>query len=274
MKISAVLCSKNDNPNNKIRIILTIKNLLKFYDEVVFVDYGSEDTTFMDELGNCFPKTGKLRCIKVPPKFCMSVSPDGTNKFIEVYARNIGIRRASCDFIVSTNQDIICERPNYLDENTMYTVRRHNYPIEKVESLLSIEDVLGYLKQIKHSLTRQPVAVDSNRNPVWDSGDIWSLVVSCGDYQIAHKNIWNKIKGFEESMIARCFADSNIMKKSEEYGFNISVLDLDIFHLDHQINVSSNYHMNDRIFYVNKFSKSSNKDDWGFSSHEFEEKII
>ena len=193
---------------------------------------------------------------------------------MEVYARNIGIRRATGEFIVSTNQDVISDRPVNLDENTMYTVRRHNYPINLVENLLNIEKPLSHLKSIKNSLTRQPIAVDKNRNAIWDSGDIWSLVVSCGDYQIAHKNIWNTIKGFEESMIHRCYADSNLMKKSEVHGFKIDVLDLDIFHLDHTINMSSNYQLNDKIMYVNEFQQTKNPKSWGFEEIKFKERII
>lgn len=274
MKISSVFCSKNDSPGNRVRIILTIKNLINLYDEVVYVDYGSESKNLIEELKDYLPKQGKLKCIIVPKEFCVSVSQSNSNKFIEVYARNIGIRRASSDYIVSTNQDIICEKPSSIRSDTMYTVRRYNYPINLVDGLLNIENPLNHLKSIKQNLTRQPMAVDHNRNPIWDPGDIWSLVVSCGDYQIAHKDVWNEIKGFEESMVERCYADSNLMKKSEEHGFKIDILDLDIFHLDHQINVSSNYNLNNRIHYVNQFSKTQNPHTWGFSNYKFNEIII
>jgi hypothetical protein len=271
MKISAVFCSKNDNPNNFTRVLLTLKNLINLYDEVVYVDYGSEGISLANQLRGLFPETGKLKVVEVPANFCKEVSPNNSNKFIEVYARNIGIRRASSEFIVSTNQDIICDMPSVLADDTMYTVRRYNYPINLVDGLLKVENPLNYLKQIKHNLTRQPMAVDENRNAIWDAGDIWSLVVSCGDYQIAHRRVWDEIRGFEESMVERCYADSNLMKKSEDHGFKINILDLDIFHLDHPINLSSNYNMNDRVNYINNFSKTKNSVDWGFAKNNFVE---
>lgn len=279
-KISAVVCSKNDNANNYKRIILTLNNLIDLYDEVIFVDYGSESETFISYLGNKIKKSGKLKCIKVSPEFCKSVSWDKSNKFIEVYARNIGIRRASGDFIVSTNQDIISDLPKDLRNDTLYTVRRYNYPEYLIDSIfekhieIDMISPLEYFKSIKHTMTRQPRAVDDHRNATWEPGDIWSLVVSCGDYQIAHRNVWNEIKGFEESMTLRCFADSNLMKKAEEHGFKINVLDLDIFHLDHQVNVSSGYALNNKTYYINDFTKTKNPDTWGFYDNVFEEEIL
>ena len=268
MKISAVVCSRNDNPNNYVRLVLTLNNLIDLYDEVIYVDYGSVKPIFEEEFFKInVKKSARLRCINVTLDNAKAILSD---RFIEVYARNIGIRRATCDFIVSTNQDIICDRPATLDENTLYTVARYNYPIHLVNGLCEIPQYLQELKRVKSSLSRQQDAVDSAGNPIWDSGDRWSLVVSCGDYQIAHKKIWNKIRGFEESMIERCYADSNLMKKASKF-FNIKKLDLDVFHLDHPINVSSNYKLNDRIKYVNNFDETLNEDTWGFSTMDFNE---
>lgn len=273
MTISAVLCSKNDNPSNLSRVVLTLNNLVKHYDEIVYVDYGSDNEVLTEKLKPYLLKTGKLRTIIVPKSFCESVSTDNSNKFIEVYARNIGIRRATSNFILSTNQDVVSDIPKELNDTTLYTVRRYNFPIGQVEHLLQVENVLEYLKSIKHLLPRQPDSVDSNGQPTWDSGDIWSLVVSCGDYQIAHRNLWYAIKGFEESMTARGYADSNIMRKAVNYNYRTKKLELDIFHLDHHINQSSNYSLNDRIRYVNNFESSTNTDTWGFSDTKFNEVV-
>jgi hypothetical protein len=64
------------------------------------------------------------------------------------------------------------------------------------------------------------------------------------------------------------------MKKSEVHGFKIDVLDLDIFHLDHTINMSSNYQLNDKIMYVNEFQQTKNPKSWGFEEIKFKERII
>ena len=73
-----------------------------------------------------------------------------------------------------------------------------------------------------------PEKPDANRKE--DIGDPWSLVICCGDYQVAHRDLWHKMRGFEESMIYRNFADTNLMKKGSIYG-KISKLKLPIFHL-------------------------------------------
>lgn len=272
--ITAVFCSRNDSkdPNFPFRFITTVNNLTTQYDEVIYVDYASEHTPVHKDLQTFINKTGKLRCITITPEDAAQISPFGNTKFIEVYARNIGIRRARSNWIISTNQDVVSDRPVELDSKTMYTVARHNVP-ENYFLQVDSENSLKWLKENKGSFTVQPDAIDSAGNPTWDPGDRWSLVVSCGDYQIAHRDVWYSIKGFEESMIYRSYADSNIMKKAS-MSFDIRKLDLDIFHLDHPVNPSANYTVNDRIKYVVDFSITENPETWGFSNISFTEEVI
>lgn len=267
--ISAVICSKNDSKDNNLRMTLALKNMINLYDEIIIVDYGSEiplHKTLIDLL----PKTNKLRCINVSQDLTQRFNPDNPTSFMEVWARNIGICRATSDFIVSTNQDVIIDRPNIINEDTMYTVARYCVPESHLQSISNQTNYLEFLKNIKGQFEKHPNSTDEQGRPTWDPGDIWSLVVSCGDFQIAHKNIWNKIKGFEETMIHRGYADSNIMRKASKF-FKIQRMDIDIFHLDHPANTSYHYQVNDRMKYVNNFDETTNSDTWGFSDIEIPE---
>ena len=39
-----------------------------------------------------------------------------------------------------------------------------------------------------------------------------SLVDCCGDFQIAHKDLWNDIRGFEERLVYCLYTDTNVQK--------------------------------------------------------------
>jgi hypothetical protein len=274
MNISAVICSRNDNPANHSRIISALNNFTNLYEEVVYVDYGSKDLPLHEDIKDSLNKTGKLKCITLTPDEVKEINPAKDDRFIEVFARNIGIRRAKQDFIVSTNQDIIADKPCIeLDKNTMYVAPRRNVPINAVNRLVTSEIILTHLRRFKLAFELRPDSIDSAGNPTHDSGDIWSLVVGCGDYQIAHRNLWEKIRGFEEAMIFRTYADSNLMKKASVIG-SISKLDLDVFHLDHPVNSSNAFKNNDRIHYVNNFTSTINPESWGFINNKYKEEII
>jgi hypothetical protein len=51
--------------------------------------------------------------------------------------------------------------------------------------------------------------------------DKWSIINCCGDFQLAHRDLWNKIKGFEEKMTYACFQDTNVQKKATLEGGNL-----------------------------------------------------
>jgi hypothetical protein len=84
------------------------------------------------------------------------------------------------------------------------------------------------------------------------------------------------MRGFEESMIYRNFADSNLMKKGYIYG-KISKLDLPIFHLNHTghgdysggVTIS-----NDKFKYIQNFDKTDNLETWGYSEINFKIEVI
>lgn len=266
MRITAVLTSRNDSPVNH-RVKISLQSFIDHFDEVILVDYNSINEPLKNVLDLTYK--GNLRIIEVSHSFCKETHPAFPDKFIEVYARNIGIRRANSPYIVSSNIDIVTEKPVSLMDDVMYTVRRYNVP----ES----DTILRYdgLKMNKHLYNKMPMAVTETGEPCWDPGDFWSLVVGCGDFQIANKDIWYKIKGFEEKMTGRAYADTNVMKKAELAGYFISVLDHDVFHLDHPTRATDNKaNLNDQKKWVQDFRYSENTDNWGFSDVKFQETIL
>ena len=90
-------------------------------------------------------------------------------------------------------------------------------------------------------------------------------------------------------MLAACFSDTNVQKKSTLYGFNlVPVYDIPFYHMSHEgmgndgTNPTKQYH-NDSWVWVEQFSSyvehehimfSLNPDTWGFNTIEIECEII
>lgn len=274
-KTSIVVVSKNDNYGGYLntRASHALNTMINHFDEVVYVDWCSDNGSLINELD--LQKTGKLKHIQVTKEDINNIAPELLQiPIVEVLGRNIGIRRASNDWIISSNIDIL---PDYLDvsalnENKMYAVSRRNVTLD-ITLNNSENDFFQFLKNNKQ-LFKKALKIDTHWAGRYDP---WSLTVCCGDFQVAHKNLWHSMKGFEESLIYRDCADTNVLKKSVIYGNGAELLDLDVFHLDHDghfLNVNGVSMKNDWDSSVANFERTSNIDTWGFSDYNFKEEVI
>lgn len=264
----AVVVSRNDNYGDNLihRAKLSLENNSKVFDHIIYVDWKTVNRPLTDELNI---DKRNIETISISEEYIANKWPQFVNyPIVETIARNIGIRKAieKYDYVCSTNIDVIINNFNIdnLCNDTLYTARRRNVP---QEAHLSFSDnILSQLINQKDSFELAPMAVKDGRG-IWDPGDDWSLVVCCGDFQFAHRNLWADIRGFEEEMAGRCYADSNLMKRPIIIGKKTAIADVDVFHLNH-----TNYSerlpteylpVNDQYKYVNDWVKSTNNTKWG-----------
>lgn len=280
-KISVVLIGRNDDYGGNLthRFTHAINHFVEQFDEVIYVDWKSGTKTLFEESIPNLKTKGNLKCYVVTEEDIKKQNPEYTNySIVEVVARNIGIRRATNDWILVSNIDIICDRFSLdnFKEDILYTSARREVPLDFHIKFNNTQDLVSELKMNKTNFTLQKDSV-VNGQAVWDPGDIWSLVVACGDFQFAHRNVWYGIKGFEESLGGRCYADSNLMKKGA-INFSIEKALVDLYHLNHgsskKTNSSEILPMNDRISSVNNFQNSNNDEKWGWSDYELKLQII
>tara|TARA_R110001592_G_scaffold236741_1_gene495307 strand:+ start:2730 stop:3602 length:873 start_codon:yes stop_codon:yes gene_type:complete len=290
MKIASVVVNRNDGYKDFKRGIIHFKLMCESFDEVNYVDWNSPEGSFIWEIENKIPKKGKINHYCIPPSIVDQIIMDkNAQKCNESLSRNIAIRRSKADWVVSTNIDIIPptrrELKNLiktLDKNTFYTVSRreapkdiiYNNPINKLRESLSTIPARHF-----------PAKVTPNDN--------YSLINCCGDFQIAHKSVWDELKGFEEEMIYACYVDSNIQKKSILANFNLKVLyEPALYHMEHgayftkedgtrvndKNNIGSykgdNKAYNDPWKWVEMFKKTENNKDWGLGNVVVETEII
>jgi hypothetical protein len=277
MTYGVVFTSRNDGYGNNLehRTFLSLQNFINHYDEVVYVDWNSPGVTLIDLIKHKLVFKGNFKYIKVTKKDLNAVNNNLLSiPFIEVIGKNVGLRRATSDFILSSSSDILVNLPpDNIENNVVYTAARRNVPQcfyeNKTDSALLMNDLMtNYL-----NFDKAPDAVDVLGNATWDPGDNYSLVVCCGDFLLAHRDVWTRIKGFEEDMIYRYYSDSNIMRKGQIY-HTIKKLDLPIFHLNHTSNSRAVHQLNDQQKYGPNFQSTTNNDDWGLASYSFSTEIL
>lgn len=276
MKKSVILTSRNDNYGGNLhkRTTMVLLSLIENHDEVIFVDWKTKNGEgVISNIKHNLPQTGKLKYIQVPKEFLKEKYPEIADySMIESIGRNIGLRRASHDYIISTNIDIVTTPldDSILKEDVFYTVPRRDVE----ESFhLSFDD---YQKLYSHLILNKDSFRAKER--LESETDKWSLINCCGDYQIGHKNIWNQMKGFEESILFGCGIDTNVMRKASFYS-NIQVLDHYIFHLNHgksgdRDEDESVPPMSDQNSIIRDFTNTSNPDDWGMYNEDLPTELI
>lgn len=273
-KTSIVVTSRNDNYGGylKERAEHALNTMLNHYDEVIYVDWCSEKESLASIID--IQKTKRFRHIIVTQNDLKKIAPQTLDiAIVEVLGRNIGIRRSTGDWIVSSNIDILPESlPTNLNDYTLYVAPRFNVPKEVF--LSCDKDLYSECVNNKFHLKRAPII----ENDVWAGRyDPWSKIVCCGDFQAAHKDLWHKMRGFEESLIFRDCADTNLMKKGIIYGDAAEIIDLNVFHLDHSGHGGQSGGVsikNDWDSSVVNFNETSNSENWGFCNYNFFEEVI
>ena len=281
MKLTAVIISRNDNYGGHLneRATYAINSAIETYDEVIYVDWNTDtDKKILTSELNIINRT-KLKVYTVTPDKVLELTRgERVQPMCEVLSRNIGIRRATGDIIVSTNIDIIAPPREQLDIITsklrrmeLVTVIRKDLELSQVDKVFSkipfnSENMLRvfgvdplhtklmspFIEVTKHTVDQFP---ETNHHA------LASVICGCGDFQIAHAETWHKIKGFEESMKKRQYADTTVQYKVLMEGGIVRASNFPpIYHLNHERD--NNPSILNSIVMV---KTTQNDETWGFS---------
>jgi len=288
MKITAVVISRNDNYGGNLheRATYALNSAIDTYDEVIYVDWNSLTHSLLWDIKNNLQLKGNLKHFVIPPSaasYLTHFDPDA-QICCETLARNIGIRRAEGDYIVSTNIDVIHPKRkdveniiNTYGENTFLTLSRREVTWDIIKEFHG-----GELVYENWSPLRDYISENSEERVMAEkvvSGDDYSLINCCGDFQIASKKIWNEIRGFEEDLIYTLYSDTNVQKKSIIHGFDLkAIFEPPMFHINHGSKGwggggfadGINKKTNDPYRAIAYQTYTENPDTWGFSDIEIE----
>ncbi len=291
MKIASVVVNRNDGYKDFERGLIHFKSMVRAFDEVNYVDWNSPNGSFIWEIEDKLPKKGKIKHYCIPSNVVSQIIFDANaQKCNESLSRNIAIRRSDADWIVSTNLDVIPPTKQELkrlikklDKNTFYTISRREAP----------KDII-YNSKTENRLRENLANIPARHFPAKVTpNDNYSLINCCGDFQIAHRDVWNKIKGFEEEMIYACFVDTNVQKKAVLNDYNLEVLyEPALYHMEHgayftkadgtRVQDEKNTGAykgetnayNDAYKWVENFQTTKNMGSWGLNEVEIEVEVI
>jgi len=292
MKISAVIVSRNDNYGDYLneRAIYALNSAIHTYDEVIYVDWNSPTHSLLWDIKDNLQLKGNLKHFVITPEVVSILTNNDpqAQKCCEVLGRNIGIKRAEGDWIVSTNIDVIHPKREDVENiikingnNNMITLSRREVTWDTIKEFHG-----GELKYQDWELLRNHISTNSEKREVYEkivSGDDYSLINCCGDFQFAPKHIWNDIKGFEEELIYALFSDTNVQKKASIHGYGLkAIFEPPMFHINHGskgwggggIADGINKKTNDQYRAVVYQQLTENTDSWGFGDTEIEFEII
>jgi len=284
MKTAAILVCRNDDYKEDERILVCLKSMIKTFDEIWFVDWNSsvDKGPLLWKLRKQIPTNKQIKHIVIDPqsaKMLLGDNPKIPPCSMSIGA-NIALRRCDADWIVVTTIDIIPPSKEVLNDfllksnkNTFYTFSRRDVEISDLEEM-------GFNKweefRDKNNKISQPRYFPTKVTP----NDNYSIFNCCGDFQLAHKDVWMNIKGFEEEMLYACFTDTNIQKKAVLNGFDLKpIFNIPLYHLSHKgmgndgTSPSKQYY-NDAWDWVEWFEESRNTDTWGFSDIEIEFEVF
>jgi len=289
-KTACVVFGRNDGYKEAERFVIHLTTLLETFDEVIYVDWNSPTHSFLYEVIDQIPKTGRLKHFAIPPEYADMLTMNDPQAQVcnTVISFNLGIRRTDAEWIVVSTTDIIPPRKEVLQDfiskakkTDFYTFSRRD--IEYDDIITNLDRLDDYRKELDQ--TTEPRYFPTRVTP----NDVWSIFNCCGDFQLAHKNVWFKIRGYEEPMLYACFVDTNVQKKASLYGFNlIPIYDIPLYHMSHkgmgnEGGSPSKQYYNDAMYWVEYFNVykkydhkmySRNADTWGFSNVEIEFEVI
>ena len=289
MKISAVIVSRNDGYGGHLneRATYCFNSAIDTYDEVIYVDWNSETHSLLYDIKDNIQFKGNFKHIVITPEIASLLTNHDpyAQKCCEVLGRNIGLRRATGDYLVSTNIDIIHPKRDQLEETiaqmdskTFYTISRRHTDWNMIKEFHDGEIPFNKWKELREYLIIN--SEERHFEEVTVSGDDYSIINCCGDYQISSKEVWNTIRGFEEDLIYSLFADTNAQKKAVMHGLGLKALyNPALFHIEHGkggggfldgINKKTNDHYR-AILYQ---QETENLESWGFGNTEIEFEVF
>jgi len=293
MKISAVIVSRNDNYGGHLneRATYCFNSAIDTYDEVIYVDWNSPTHSLLYDIKDNIKFKGNLKHFVITPEIAslLTNKDPHAQKCCEVLARNIGLRRATGDWLISTNIDIIHPKRNELetvlnnvDQNTFYTISRRHTDWDIIKSFhydeLHTDIHFDKWKELREHLIQHSEERHFDEKTV--SGDDYSIINCCGDFQIAPKHIWSEIRGMEEDLIYSLYADTNIQKKAAKHEFGLKALfEPALFHIEHGRGGGGfldgiNKVTNDPYRAIITQDKTQNTESWGFGDTEIEFEIF
>lgn len=240
MRLSVVVASRNDDHGGDL-----VERTQAFVDllhaqalrhcievELILVEWNApDDRPYMHTL-LCWPPSTALWSavtIIVGADVHEELTADARLRFVQFWAKNVGIRQARHGWILCTNPDVIfsddlCEALTKIkgSRRTIFGTHRLDMDvgIDQVPAGGTLEDLLPWCEE--HVI---------RRNIITSNG---VLTDGCGDFMLTTKVAWNKLRGYPELKLWSIHLDSlALMQLIYVHKWQQQVLPGGIFHIKH-----------------------------------------
>ncbi len=243
--ISIVQYSRYDNHGENLlkRMLLSFYAILEAFEtvgielELIIVDY-NPTTKYLYQIlrPNKKLKYSIVRHIVVDSLIHKKFKDYYKLPINNMLARNIGIRRAKGDFILSTGIDVIfslelVEKLKKLEKHKLYRVNRldvNNYILN-----LDFNNLSDILKFCKRNVI--DIHFNTNKNENYIDPNIPTLHTNnCGDFQLTAKENWHYLRGYPEIDLMCIHCDSIFSYMCYFYGLEEEVINANFYHIDHE----------------------------------------
>ena len=251
--IAAVTVGRNDDymADFRERLLATISwNFQFLITEFVFVEWNPPpDRELLSlELSRKFPR---LRAFVVPPEIHQQVCQNRNLNLLEYHAKNVGIRRATAPWIISTNADAAVGLDSVntllnteLDEDVLWTAERWDIPWR--ENHQRKIGLLGSLRYRRH-------------NPYVSLGT--------GEFCLASRSLWHRARGFDEQMVRHRFG-CDIRGTAQMLAHGASVRRVGtVLHLSHPSSCTEGLQPHHGETATPEDVPYRNPDDWGLGNY-------
>jgi hypothetical protein len=276
MKCSIILTGKNDNYGGHFdeRLILTTKyNTKKLKKagvdcEIIFVEWNPIEgkPLLSEKLVDTFED---IKCYVVKEDVHKQIRGQYDHmSFLEFFAKNLGIRKASGDILICTNADVFYGQPviDFLSkgefrDDTIYRAERRDIRFHKLRGMGDTNFDLATFRN----------------NPVGGK----PYVDASGDFTMATKKVFLDIGGYDEQQrFVKIHKDSRILFSAFKKGYDFRLIGK-IYHIDHEgsaVGTSgdlSNYRPTNGPYDWKYFSNLpyENGKHWGFNGNSNEEEL-
>lgn len=246
MRMTAVIPTRRDGYGGNSpdrRFIFSVESFLHYFDEVVIVDWNSPDgLTMLESTKNLISNTGRIREVVVSEQDLINLRSPQDTPFPTSIASNIGLRRASNDWVLSSTANTcpIGWPPMPKDGSKMYVSPRCGTWAYKIYSVYEANEFLSYLMFNQSQLKG---------------------CESESDFLLAHKNLWYAMGGHDECFLSREGNRDRTVNKARFYAGGVEVMDSVVAHTNHFPDKEFREPLPEIVL--------PNTNEWGYPDYEF-----
>jgi len=237
--VGAFVVTRNDGYGGNLlaRASISLARMLDVVDELIVIDLNTRNANpLVTLLPESIVKSNKLKSFVISPEACArELGSPCEDKLYEALGRNVGLRESTADFVISTNPEIIFPSRYTVDkiiELALKDTKRDAVILPRRD--VSYDEGVSIARSFNEENTKSTLRRHVND---WNVGSVGlmdvSIITNCGDFQMAHRHLWQLAGGFALKH-GHNFGDSNMIARWLSAGATVHLMNTTVFHVQHK----------------------------------------